>query len=133
MAHHDTVFREMLDVANRHDLDGFQGYLADEIAFENPITGPTDTAGMRAFHSGFFAAFPDIAYHITNLVTSPDTVVAECTIKGTHQADLMGIPATHKHMSMPAAFVVRFRGGKVDKWTSYFDSATLMRQLGVTP
>ena len=132
MAHHDTLFRELIDHANRHDADAIQPYLADDMTFENPLTGPTDKRGMYGFHGSMWSSFPDLTYHLTNLVTTADTVVAECTVKGTHQAEMMGIPATHKHLTLQAAFVAQFKEGKIRRWTSYFDTGTMMRQLGLT-
>jgi predicted ester cyclase len=43
----------------------------------------------------------------------------------------MGMPPTNKRIELPAAFVVDMRDGNVTRWNSYFDVATLMRQLGV--
>jgi predicted ester cyclase len=43
----------------------------------------------------------------------------------------MGMPPTNRRIELPAAFVVDMRDGYVAKWNSYFDVATLMRQLGV--
>ena len=86
---------------------------------------------MHDFHAGMFEAFPDLSYHVDRLVAGEGTIVAECTIKGTHRNPMMGIPSTNKHISLPAAFVVDVDGGQVRKLSSYFDSTSMRRQLGL--
>jgi steroid delta-isomerase-like uncharacterized protein len=126
----------LLELCNRERFDGLDEFgksLQDSMTFENPITGPTNKDGMRAFHTSLWTAFPDFNYDVTRTLSQGDTVVAECTFKGTHKADLMGIPATERTVALPLAFLVDFANGKIQKWTTYLDTGTLMRQLGKAP
>src|SRR5919205_1195003 len=50
-----------------------------------------------------------------------------------HSALFAGVPATGKAINLPVAFCVDIAGGKVRDWRSYFDTASLMRQLGALP
>lgn len=128
--------RGMLDLCNRERFDGldeFGNSLEDSMTFDNPITGPTDKAGMRTFHTTLWRAFPDFNYETSRTISDGNTVVLECVFKGTHKDDLMGIPATNRQIALPLAFVVDFVNGKVGKWKTYLDTGTLMRQLGKTP
>ncbi len=123
----------MFERSSRRDLDGIQGFLAADLSFENPVTGRTDLDGMRNFHTSFFEALPDPTYHVDWIVSHGETAPAQCTITGTHKKDLMGIPPADKKIELPVAFVVDFEKGKVRNWASYFDTARMMRQLGVMP
>jgi steroid delta-isomerase-like uncharacterized protein len=131
MADNEQQLRKLTDLTNQHDVEAIQGLLADDMTFTNPITGASDKEGMRSIHSTLFKAFPDIHYGVDRMIVSGNTYVMECTLTGTHQNDLMGIPPTNRRIELPAAFVVDMRDGYVAKWNSYFDVATLMRQLGV--
>jgi steroid delta-isomerase-like uncharacterized protein len=130
----EKLFRDSMDVVNSHRpdaLDRFQDYLSDDLSFSNPVTGPTDKDGMGNFHRSFLKAFPDYHYALERIIPHGNTLVAEYTFKGSHQSELMGIPATKKHVALPLAFIVDFEGDKIKRWQSYFDTGSLMRQLGV--
>jgi steroid delta-isomerase-like uncharacterized protein len=106
-------------------------FLAEDLRFMNPMTGPTDLNGAMDFHSGLFAAFPDIRYNIDRILSSDDLVAAQCTVEGTHRGRDRRDPATGKGITVPVGFMVQAREGKARDWTSYFDVATMLRQLGV--
>src|ERR671939_592195 len=133
MSQGEDILRAVLEMANRHDADAIQAYLAEDMRFQNPITGDSDTSGMHAVHSAIFAGFPDVEYRIERLLSQADSVVVECTVVGTHQGEFAGVPATGKSMNLPVAFCVEVAGRKVADWRSYFDTATLMRQIGALP
>ncbi len=128
--------RGLIEFCNRERLPGLDKLgesLKDDMTFENPITGRTDKAGMRNLHTGLWSAFPDFNYDIGRTFSKGDAAVLECVFSGTHKGDLMGIPPTNKHVAFPLAFMVDFgTDGKVKSWRSYFDTGTLMKQLGVT-
>lgn len=107
-------------------------YLSDEIVYTNPAIGKTDKKGMQGFHEMLFSAFPDIYYQIDRLIVHGDTAVIECIVKGTHRGDFAGLPPSEKHIKLPVAFIVDFENGKAKTWDSYFDTGTMMRQLGAT-
>ncbi len=98
--------------------------------YVNPATGPTDKKGWNAFHTDLSGAFPDLMFHIDRVVSHGNTVVSECTITGTQKKEFAGVPATNRAIKIPAAFVVDLEAGRVKRWHSYFDTATMMRQLG---
>jgi steroid delta-isomerase-like uncharacterized protein len=133
MSQGEDILRAVLELSNRHDADAIQAYLAEDMRFRNPITGDSDASGMHAVHSAIFAGFPDVAYRIEHLLSQGDSVVVECTVVGTHQGEFAGMPATGRSMNLPVAFCVEVAGGKVTDWRSYFDTATLLRQIGALP
>jgi steroid delta-isomerase-like uncharacterized protein len=128
--------RGLIDLFNRgrfSALDEFGKSLDDRMTFDNPITGPTDKAGMRNLHVGLWTAFPDFDYEVKRMVSEGDTVVWEGVFKGTHKGDLMGLPPTNKQVALPLAFAVEFHNGLITNWRTYLDQTTLMRQVGKGP
>src|SRR5947209_18135752 len=130
MSQGDDILRAVLELATHHDADAIQAYLAEDMRFRNPITAESDASGMHAVHSAIFAGFPDVEYRIERMLSQGDSVVVECTVVGTHQGEFAGVPATGRPMHLPVAFCVEVANGKVTDWRSYFDTATLMRQVG---
>ena len=57
----------------------------------------------------------------------------EATATGTHQAELEGIPATGKFVTMTLANAITVKDGKVVGEREYYDQLSLMQQLGVIP
>ncbi len=94
-------------------------------------------AGMREYCAGWAAAFPDGQVEVTNLVASEGGYAAEFIGRGTHTGPLstpMGdIPPTQRRMEIAYCEVHEVRNGKLAGVRLYFDTATLMRQLGLLP
>ena len=99
---------DALEACNRHDVDALARLVSEDVGFDNPVTGPTDRAGMLAFHRALFAGFPDIDYQATQLTTEGD----------------------RRRLSVGAAFVISVRGGLIASWRSYFDRVPVLRVLG---
>ena len=66
------------------------------------------------------AAFPDLHVTIEGCVEEGDQVVLRWTVTGTHQGDLLGIPATQRKASFSGVTWLRFIDGKLaegwDRW-----------------
>ena len=74
---------------------------------------------------------------MTSSVASGNTAVLEVTWKGTHTGPLVTaagtIPASGKSQETPAAIFFVFEGGKIKASRHYFDSMTLLKQIGAQP
>ena len=80
------------------------------------------------------AALPDVHFTIDHLIAEGDLVVGAFTIRGTHQGDLEGIPATGKEVAFSAVDIWRFEDGKiVERCLASVDRLGLMQQLGIIP
>ncbi len=81
----------------------------------------------------FFSAFPDIKVTTHHLVAEGDMVVEYQTTEGTHQGELMGIPATGKTVSITEMHMVRIANGQAVEHWGLADNMTMMQQLGIIP
>ncbi len=59
--------------------------------------------------------------------------VMRWTVTGTHQEKLMGIPPTGNRVEIHGCSVDEIHDGKVVRDYTYWNSAALLRQLGVLP
>ncbi|MDY6900399.1 MAG: ester cyclase [Cyanobacteriota bacterium] len=76
-----------------------------------------------------FAAFPD-GYHVIEEVIAEDNkVVTRGTFKGTHQGELMGIPATGKQVKFSFIHIDTLSDGKVIEHWGQADVFGMMHQL----
>jgi steroid delta-isomerase-like uncharacterized protein len=92
---------------------------------------PPGLDGFKALVSAFRTAFPDITYTIDDIVAEGDRVVTRVHIRGTHQAEFLGVAATGAHIEIPAIDVMRLEGGKVVEHWGVTDVMMLMEQFGV--
>lgn len=94
---------------------------------------PLDLDGLKAFYDSFFAAFPDAHFTIGEVVQEGETVAVRGTIRGTHQGEFLGIPATERSVEFMVMGFFHFREGKiVERWDTG-DILSLMVQLGAIP
>lgn len=78
-------------------------------------------------------AFPDGHMEIDDLIVDGDTVAIRNTWRGTHQAELYGVPPTGKSVAVTSIGIDRVRDGKVTEGWGELDTVGLMQQLGALP
>jgi steroid delta-isomerase-like uncharacterized protein len=132
---HAVTARRMYDLLNSGDIDGFGEVLADDFVEheETPGLAPTKD-GVLEFFRIERAAFPDLRIEPEDVLASDDKVVMRSKLTGTHQGELMGIPATGKSIDIQLIDIIRFgdEGLAHEHW-GVVDSLAMMQQLGVVP
>lgn len=128
------VRRIMKEVWDNKNLDTLGEFIAaDTVNHELPPGFPAGLEGTKAFLGMFLSAFPDTNFTIEDQVAEGDMVVTRWVATGTHKGELMGIPATGKHVTVTGVDIDRISGGKsVEHW-GQFDQMGMMQQLGVVP
>ena len=132
---HAATARRMYDLLNSGDIDGFGEALADEFVEheETPGLAPTKD-GVLEFFRMQLAGFPDLRMEPQDVLVCDDKVVIRSKITGTHQGELMGIPATGRSVDVQVIDIVQFRDdGLAHEHWGVIDSMTMMQQLGVVP
>lgn len=116
-AEHYAPDLELLDVATTDSFRGRDGYLQHARAWA--------------------AAFPDGRLSIERIAGEGDAVTVEYVARGTHTGTLISshghIPPTWMQVEVPFCDVLELRDGQIAAVRSYFDAATLLRQLGLLP
>ena len=77
------------------------------------------------------AAFPDNRHEVEEVIADADTVVLRCTLTGTHEGPLMGIPPTGRKIEVNEIHIYRLKDGKAVEHRAGRDDLGAMRQLGV--
>ncbi len=77
-----------------------------------------------------FRSFPDLQCQLNKVLISEDHLIAEGRVKGTNQGAFFGRPPTGRAINLPVAFIIKFAGGKIKHWKSYYDSGTMFKQMG---
>ena len=78
------------------------------------------------------AAFPDLRMEAEDVLASGNKVVARVRATGTHEGELMGMPATGKSVDVQLIDIMRFDdNGLVAEHWGVVDMLAMMQQLGV--
>jgi steroid delta-isomerase-like uncharacterized protein len=133
------IAREQIDAFNNGDWEQLRALLAsdsryDELGTERKIEGPEKIVEL---FKGWKTAFPDAVGTVTSAIASGNKAALEVTWTGTHTGPLGTaegtIPASGKHQETPAAVFFAFEGEKIKSSHHYFDSMTLLKQIGAQP
>ena len=134
-----TLGKNLYALFNQRKLDEAAKSVANDCTWTNVPTGETfkGPSGFKEFAQGWVTAFSDARVEIQNQIATENTVVTEFFGRGTHDGPLKSptgsIAPTRKKLDMRFIEVLTIKNGKVSQARAYFDTGTLMRQLGVMP
>jgi steroid delta-isomerase-like uncharacterized protein len=137
MADNADLARRMHEAWNERNFDAIAEATAPDATLT--IVGSGDTfegiEGSRAYNELWANGFPDGRLTVDRVIESGDHVVVEFTGRGTHTGTLatsMGeIPATGRSLTLQFCDVAEFKNGKMQSQKTYFDSGSMMAQLGL--
>ncbi len=122
------------EVINAGDLDAADEFIAADVVEHEEFPGlAPGIEGFKQFFTMFRQAFPDVEFHVDDMIAEGDKVVARLTITGTHRGEFAGIAATGKRIKVSVIDIMRFEGGKGAEHWGVTDQLTMMQQLGVVP
>jgi steroid delta-isomerase-like uncharacterized protein len=98
-----------------------------------PPEAPPGLDWVKMQYEIFTTAFPDIHIEIDDVVDAGDKVGERLTITGTHQGELLGVPATGKVINVSALAIHKAAAGRCTEVWFYLDEMAMMQQLGVIP
>jgi steroid delta-isomerase-like uncharacterized protein len=123
---------EHMETENRHEYD------ATIETFDHPryeLIGTGDVYDGREEVARYFedtrTAFPDQRNELIALHHADDAVIVEANLHGTHEGPLRGLPPTGRKFEMRFLAVFVFEEDRLVCERVYFDSGTVLRQLGV--
>ncbi|UJR84349.1 ester cyclase [Sandaracinus amylolyticus] len=129
----DIVRALLEDTYSKGKVELVSQLCADEFVAHDPLMGRMDRKGFEEQVKMYRRAFPDAKMEVVEQICSGDRVITKWRASGTHQAELMGIPATNKRAQVEGVSIDRIVNGKVVESYAQWDAMGLMRQLGVMP
>jgi steroid delta-isomerase-like uncharacterized protein len=128
------IFHESWDM---RDPDRGATVIADDCKFEDIARGEQQT-GPEAYKHDYYRwreAFPDGECKVVNVIVQGNWAVVEYVNRGTHlgilRSSLGTFEPTGRSVEIRYCSVMRVESGKVVEGRDYYDSATIVRQLGV--
>ena len=98
----------------------------------DPWEGQTlDVAGFKERLATSRAPFPDLTFHIDELVAEGDRVVISWSMRGTRQEEIAGRAASGRSIAALGMTLDSFADGRITGHRQVVDRLAVLHQLGV--
>lgn len=130
-----ALVERLLDAWNRSDFATIEGEIVDPgFVNHNPPPFPgvgADRAGLLTAMRTLRQGFPDGRAEPVQVLAQDDKVVMHDVVRGTHEADFMGIAPTGRTVAVEFIHIFRVADGRIVERWGVIDAMGLMQQLGV--
>jgi steroid delta-isomerase-like uncharacterized protein len=135
-ADNNSIVRKLYEeVWNKRKLEVLNELVSPSHALHGPNFSGS-SIGPEAYKRQvalFVAGFPDLRWSIEDTIAEKDKVVVVWNFIGTHKGEYMGVPATHKKVSIDGITIHEFANGRIMDSYANWDTWGLMQQLGMIP
>ncbi|MCA1678924.1 MAG: ester cyclase [Actinobacteria bacterium] len=134
-----ALIRSLFDAFNDGHLVRAAATVSDDFELIDVASGQTfhGPEGCRRWLEIFKTALPDAKTEILEFIATGTHAASEHIGRGTHTGPFVSpagtIPPTGRNVELRIAEIYEVREGKIAKLHAYYDTATLMRQLGLLP
>jgi len=133
-----ALFQRYFDAGtNEGDLAVVDEVFAEDYLHHDPANpdprGVVGRDGVREHIITLRSAFPDIAFHVEDMIAQDDKVVVRWNATLTHTGDYFGIPPTGKPATITGMNTWHVANGvAIEGWVNR-DDLGLLQQLGIIP
>src|ERR1700680_4441667 len=109
------IVRAFIEAAfNQHQADRAADYLTSDVKWHGGTLGTVEGRdNFVGLISAIVAALPDLRNVEQDIIAERDIVSVRAVVEGTHKGDLLGIPASGRHVRWDAVDVYRVADGKI--------------------
>jgi steroid delta-isomerase-like uncharacterized protein len=128
----EAIVLEHVAAENRHDVEAT---IATFHRARDEVNGEQSDgeAAVRDLLKELMAGFPDFNVEVGKAHHADDAVIGEARITGTHNGEFARVPATGRRVDYPIIAIFELDENRLLCEKVYFDSATILRQIGVLP
>jgi steroid delta-isomerase-like uncharacterized protein len=105
-------------------------FVGHDPAIPEPIRGPQ---GAKENFKQYSDAFDGAHIKVIEQIAEGDTVATRWEGRGTHTAEIMGIPATGKEIVVTGLSITKIRDGKIVEDHTVWDTLGMLQQIGAIP
>ena len=130
----EYLVRTLIDEAfNKGNLSVLEKVLHPEYQYWSPDSQLKGISQLADFIREFRGAFPDLSLQINDFFSSKERTCTAFTLKGTHEQNFMGIPATKKSVEVHGMVISRIKDNKIVEDKEILDNLTFFQQLNIVP
>lgn len=130
-----NLIRSYIDAVNADKPRQVETLLADNVQWTSPAGKRTGREETRKYMEHWFTAFPDLKLEQINALGDGEQAVFECKLVGTHKGNFVSdfgqFEPTQKRINIDMINLLRFQNGKISEIRVFYDSAEVMKQLGL--
>ena len=115
------IVRQFIEAAfNQHQAEKAAEYLAPDMKWHGGTLGTVEgREQFKGLIAAIVGALPDLRNVELDIIAERDIVAVRAAVDGTHKGDLLGIPASGKHVRWDAVDVYRVADGKIaEEWAA---------------
>ncbi len=133
-----NIARNLLDAFNHRRIEDAAALVSEDLQWRDLPLDMTfgGKEGFRQMLQGWLAAFPNARVEVVKLTEGEDGVAAEGMLRGTHSGRLTlpgrDLAPTARPIELPFCAAMEIVHGRVFRCRTYYDTRTLLQQLGVT-
>jgi steroid delta-isomerase-like uncharacterized protein len=131
----NTATRFIEEILNTGDWSHADEVLTDDAVMHHP-SAPEPIRGrdaVREFLGQFRAGMPDLSLTVEDVAEGDDAVAVRWRARGTHEAELFGIPPTGNEIAIRGISFFRFSDGRIAEDWIEENTFEVLQQLGVVP
>ena len=130
-ADESAVAEKWIAAWNSHDPDKMLPVFTEDVFYEDVAFGEVShgQAEFRKFAAEEFEGFPDLELKLVHAVINNGHGTIEWSFSGTDK----GVYKTGKKFTVRGVSVIDVRNGKISRSVDYYDTGTIMKQVGVLP
>lgn len=127
----EAVVRALFGAASQGDFQAFEAMLGrDYVLHPEGVRG---ASGLAEMVSGYRAGISDLHVDVEHQFTSGDYVATRTTVRGTHDGELLGTPATGRDVAFSMLTISRCENGRIAEEWEIADMLSLLQQIGALP
>jgi len=128
------IQRFVEETLNRQNLDAVDELVATHFIEDVPLPGQgPGRDGLKYAIGMLLDAFPDMTWAIDEQIAEGEKVVSRFTWTGTHRSAFLGIPPTHRQVTVWGVVIDVVQQGQLVESRILMDTLGLMQQLGAIP
>jgi len=129
----EALYRGIIEELNKGNSEYFNEFYSPDSFYYFPSNNPKPMSReeTQEFLKMLFRAFPDFNLSIKELFAVEDRVIVRYILRGTHEGDWHGIPATGNKFEISSTFIIRIENGKLVEEREDFDQLGFLQQLGM--
>ncbi len=127
----EAAVRECFEKASAGQFDALREVVSPDYVLHPE--GVRGVEGLTQMVEGYRSALAGLAVTVEHQFTEGDYVATRTTIRGRHEGDLMGAPATGRDVEFSSLTISRCRDGKIEEEWELADTMSLLQQIGALP
>ena len=130
-----AAFEHRIEAHRERDVEKTLGFVADDIVIRRSGSDFAPRRGkeeVRCHRLEVIASFPDLREDIIDVTAEGDRLIAEALLSGTMEGPIENRQPTGAVFRVRGAFRIDFTDGLIRSVQSYWDTADMKRQLGLS-